>query len=450
MYLKKLHLKNIKCFEDVTLEFPHRGDDYSGWIVLLGENGTGKTSILRGIASCELETFDTAWSMYDDDWVSQNAEKGQIRAAFLATPFDSPSDRGAGGTRFPTLGEAKKLTLKGFIHRSEHLAPKNDTSRNGRPNNGQGWMSTGYGPFRRFSFQPAESTTMQARRYGTLFDSSIGIVEPFTWLPTLYSYSIDKEHPERKRSENELAALIKITNALLPKPVQISKIYSEKVLFSCGHSAIVPTHGLSDGYCSYLAIVVDLLKKVFSAVRRIDDCLAVGSDGVPRITLDGIVLIDEADAHLHPRWQRELSTLLCRVFPKIQFIVTTHSPFVAQEATKDGLFVLTTAKNGAVEVSQPIDSVQGWTASQILTSPLFGLDSLRDPDTEALVSRYEELREQKQTNGRNGKHKAELAKLEQQLRERLSAPGDSFEDMQRQQAIRQYLDAKIKKPGAKR
>ncbi|HEX4607459.1 MAG TPA: AAA family ATPase, partial [Urbifossiella sp.] len=50
MYLKKLRLQNIKCFEDVTLEFPHRDGDYSGWNVILGTNGQGKTTILRGAA----------------------------------------------------------------------------------------------------------------------------------------------------------------------------------------------------------------------------------------------------------------------------------------------------------------------------------------------------------------------------------------------------------------
>jgi predicted ATPase len=53
----------------------------------------------------------------------------------------------------------------------------------------------------------------------------------------------------------------------------------------------------------------------------------------------GVELIDEVDAHLHPEWQREVGFWLKRHFPKIQFLVTTHSPSICQAAAPNGLFV---------------------------------------------------------------------------------------------------------------
>jgi DNA repair exonuclease SbcCD ATPase subunit len=50
VYLKKIRLQAIKCFEDVTLKFPHHDGNYAGWNVILGENGRGKSTILRSIA----------------------------------------------------------------------------------------------------------------------------------------------------------------------------------------------------------------------------------------------------------------------------------------------------------------------------------------------------------------------------------------------------------------
>ena len=50
MYLKKIQLQNIKCFEDVTLAFPVRDGNYGGWNVILGENGRGKSTLLRSVA----------------------------------------------------------------------------------------------------------------------------------------------------------------------------------------------------------------------------------------------------------------------------------------------------------------------------------------------------------------------------------------------------------------
>jgi predicted ATP-binding protein involved in virulence len=77
---------------------------------------------------------------------------------------------------------------------------------------------------------------------------------------------------------------------------------------------------LSDGERSFLAVVCDLVRRLALANPSYPDPL-VG---------EGVVLIDELELHLHPRWQREVVEKLRNIFPKIQFIATTHSPFVIQ------------------------------------------------------------------------------------------------------------------------
>ncbi len=60
----------------------------------------------------------------------------------------------------------------------------------------------------------------------------------------------------------------------------------------------------------------------------------------------------------------------------MQFIVTSHSPFVAQAASDGGLIVLRSiTDNGTVAAQRPLESVKGWKVDQILTSPLFGLSA---------------------------------------------------------------------------
>ena len=66
---------------------------------------------------------------------------------------------------------------------------------------------------------------------------------------------------------------------------------------------------------------------------------------------DGVVLIDEVDAHLHPAWQQKIVPGLNKAFPKIQFIVSTHSPFVVGEVKPSSLFILT--EKG---IQQPLQS----------------------------------------------------------------------------------------------
>ena len=77
---------------------------------------------------------------------------------------------------------------------------------------------------------------------------------------------------------------------------------------------------LSDGERSFLAMICDLGRRLTLANPMLDNPLHGA----------GVVLIDELELHLHPKWQREASEKLRRIFPNIQFIATTHSPFVIQ------------------------------------------------------------------------------------------------------------------------
>jgi predicted ATP-binding protein involved in virulence len=93
---------------------------------------------------------------------------------------------------------------------------------------------------------------------------------------------------------------------------------------------------LSDGERSFLALICDLGRRLALA----NPLLANPLDG------SGIVLIDELELHLHPTWQREVSEKLRKIFPNIQFIATTHSPFVIQSLRPGELINLDPAEFG--------------------------------------------------------------------------------------------------------
>src|SRR5262249_17952137 len=148
---------------------------------------------------------------------------------------------------------------------------------------------------------------------------------------------------------------------------------------------------------------------------------------------EGVILIDEVDAHLHPMWQREIGFLLRRTFPRMQFLITSHSPFVAQAASDGGLIVLRTSdEDGAVHAEQPIESVRDWGVDQILTSPLFGLDATRDGETESLIREHAELLARRTWGQLSVDEKTQLAQLEGRLADRLTGPGESLEERERQ------------------
>jgi hypothetical protein len=137
-------------------------------------------------------------------------------------------------------------------------------------------------------------------------------------------------------------------------------------------SGFTPFEDLSLGYQGMFAWIVDLAWRLFSAFP----------DSPEPLSESAIVLIDEVDLHLHPRWQRDLAGRLLSHFPKVQFIATTHNPVTAQEALAEGhnVAVVGWADGEAQILNRPVPS-QKWRFDQLL-SELFGFASDRDQETE--------------------------------------------------------------------
>jgi hypothetical protein len=172
--------------------------------------------------------------------------------------------------------------------------------------------------------------------------------------------------PDKKLAEARLSHARRALKAVLPGAV-LKEINADGVIFT-ENGVDVPLHQLSDGYRSVGGLVGDL-------VRRLTDAFPKSKD--PFLT-EGVVLIDEIDIHLHPRWQGTVVEALRDLFPNMQFIVTSHSPFVAQDMRPtDKLIVLEKQSRGVTAFDEP-GHVNGWRADQILTSRLFGLDGTRD------------------------------------------------------------------------
>ena len=92
---------------------------------------------------------------------------------------------------------------------------------------------------------------------------------------------------------------------------------------------------LSDGERGVLALVLDLARRLSQANPTLDDPLSNGH---------AVVLIDEIDLHLHPKWQRQIVHTLTAIFPRCQFIATTHSPQVVASVEPDQVHLLTPAE----------------------------------------------------------------------------------------------------------
>ncbi|MBQ3628941.1 MAG: AAA family ATPase, partial [Bacteroidaceae bacterium] len=128
---------------------------------------------------------------------------------------------------------------------------------------------------------------------------------------------------------------------------------------------------LSDGEKIYLALIGDLCRKLVLANPSLEDPLQGG----------GIVLIDEVDLHLHPKWQGEVANNLMDVFPNVQFIITTHSPQVVNRVPTECLRVL---NNGEVANA---DYGYG-LPTEVVLKDIMGVENEQPKEVEETISGF--------------------------------------------------------------
>jgi hypothetical protein len=124
---------------------------------------------------------------------------------------------------------------------------------------------------------------------------------------------------------------------LLPTELRLLQVTSEAIFFQDVFGYRYPIEELSDGYRSVLSLTFDIVRHL-AAVHGASRVFDVEQPNM--VSAPGIVLIDEIDAHLHPSWQRTIGQWFRARFPRVQFIVTTHSPLICQAAEVGTVFRL--------------------------------------------------------------------------------------------------------------
>src|SRR5262249_13110876 len=123
--------------------------------------------------------------------------------------------------------------------------------------------------------------------------------------------------------------------ALLPDGLVVDHVDSDGLwALREGHS--IALQQMSDGYRTVTALVLDLVRHLYAAFGP---KIWAGFEEAPfpQVRAPGVVLIDEIDVHLHVSWQKRIGEWLTEHFPEIQFIVTSHSPYICQSADPGGL-----------------------------------------------------------------------------------------------------------------
>lgn len=389
MYVESFSVENIRCFENQTLHFEDRK-----WITLLGPNGCGKSTALQSLALL-LAGPEGAQKLLPRPigWLRNEEVRGRLAIRIGQSDHD-PGQYGTDkvtkhfGYSFSLTG-SKTMTVNNKAYTEPGIVENPQRTltwlrQNALTSTGKGWFAVGYGAFRRLTRKSqiiVPSLEPQARymNFQTQFfeDEPLSAFEQ--WMVYL-DYRIAKGNGDDKEAVIQRNLGIAAINDLLPDDTSFDSVTPEgRIMFDI-KGVKVPTLSLSDGYRSLLALAGDLVWRLIQAFPETSNALQE----------EGVVLIDELDIHLHPIWQRDIAQLLRKQFPKLQFIVATHSPLIAAGAGDDALTLKFSFLEGK-SVVEKVNNVSALRVDSILKSSAFDLVSTYSPQTQEKIDRYDAL-----------------------------------------------------------
>jgi hypothetical protein len=361
--LRRIRLENIGAFESLEIS-----DLKEHWNVLLGNNGAGKSTILRAIA-LGLCGDDPEAAIGGSYLLRHSAREGSIELQVGDAVYRTELRRV--GSRVLTTAQYT-LPQKGGLLTLGFPALRGISQRD--PS----------GPSAIWSTEPRIGDLLPLIR-GTI-DTRIDSLKQ--WLVNLEVNStpgVDVSRREaaanRARTLAFYAILQKFTPGQQVQPGRIDR--STWQVYVKTEDGDVPIDHVSQGMSSIFGWVGTLIQRMYE----------VQSGAGAPTQQPALVLVDEIDAHLHPEWQLQLTSIVNEHFPNVQIIATTHSPLLVAGMKQDELLIAhrDPAEPSRIEVFRSMVDPEGMRADQILTSPIFGLVSTRGPQTNAEMRRLSVL-----------------------------------------------------------
>jgi energy-coupling factor transporter ATP-binding protein EcfA2 len=384
--ISRIELSNIRCFESLTLDF-HQHDRLQRWTMLLGDNAVGKSTLLKSLALGLCNESEAAALI--------QAMPGEILREGTTDGFITIHLMDESQTE-----QTKPYTITTTITKAFPEAPET-IRQTTEPADSFPWSDIfvcGYGTDRASQANTSYEQYQTIDAVRSLFDSQV-----FLQNPELIMLRQDPE--VRAYIANKLQQILMLddTGGYLQN--------TKRGLELTGPWGRQPLPTLSDGYRSTTQWVLDFMSWLIHTNRLV---------GNPDI--GGILIIDELEQHLHPRWQRTIVQRLRRQFPKTQIITSTHTPLVAAgiaDVDDSMLIKLERDIEGSISLLE-IDKaeINGKRADQILTSSAFDLMTTRNDRSHDEVDRYTALLVKTQ---RTTEEEAELALLRPRIQERYNS-----------------------------
>jgi recombinational DNA repair ATPase RecF len=407
-YFLSLSLENVRSFgAKQTISFARADGRPAQWTIILGDNGVGKTTVLKSLAGMILAPHPLADEQQKKDISSWTA--ALLRLSNPLNQIWSPLRIGSQQMANFTVHSAQVNKLNTDILSTKsyniHLTKGGMASTDGGPP--PELTCYGYGAGRTTGNSTLSETPETVDPCASLFDDRADLLNPEEWfLFADYRMAKDKDPLTTQNFNLIKAALLKIMEEGEVTDLEVAPVQTnggsprQGVRFKTPYGW-VRLRDMSLGYQTLVVWLTDLADKLFVRYPNSKNPLAEPA----------IVLIDEIDLHLHPSWQRKLLRSLSEIFVNTQFIATAHSPLVVQAAGDVQANVVLLRREGdQTIVVQDLPDVRRWRVEQILNSELFDDTPPLSPQTEADLTRRNELLLKKRLTKAE---KTELAQLEQ-------------------------------------
>ena len=348
MIIRSIVLKNYRCFDNIEINFHEK------LTVIVGDNGSGKTSILEGIAVSLGTMFigldgRVGVSIFKKDarlkaYLMGESEDIQAQYPVEITAMGDIDGQAItwkrslnGGSGSTTVKDAKALTdiAKGYQKRMRD----GDTTLV-LP------IVAYYGTGRLWDYHREKKTdtfkdNTKTNGYIDSLDGTANIKLMMNWFKKKTFQRIQKRS-EGLREFTELLVVYRAMQMCYARITGYQDVAFDYNLdtneIECryidenGLQMTIPLSQMSDGYKSTISLIADIAYRMAVLNPQLGIYVIEKTDGV--------ILIDEVDLHLHPAWQHRILGDLQEIFPRVQFIVTTHAPAVISSAKSENLVIL--------------------------------------------------------------------------------------------------------------
>ena len=431
MYLEKLKLHNFRCYKKLEIDFNRQ------LTVLVGKNGSGKTTVLEAIAIA-LGTWFVGFNIVNAKGINKRTDP--LRKAYQIGATDDVQ------TQFPVeieawgkIEESKDqilhwkrelytptgtMTTKDAKQIVEYAAEYQKAISEGRTDIYLPMVAY-YGTGRLWDYHRQKRTDVfkvssRTNGYIDCLDGTANVKLMMDWfqIMTINKYQRQEENLE---SNPELDTVYLAMEKCL---TNLSGYSDVKIRYNMGTQELdvyyseqdkqrmrIPLNQLSDGYKGMISLVADIAYRMATLNPQLGtEVLSKG---------DGVVLIDEVDLHLHPAWQQKVIDNLMNIFPKVQFIVSTHAPAIISSVKTDKLRILSNK-----EVCMTANQVYGKDVNSVMKE-IMGVNDRPDQFVELFEKFYRLLFEKKYDDAgavldkldeERGYHDPEIAKCRVKLK----------------------------------